>query len=334
MHSAGQPPVNLALANITVLARCGEGGKDAGVSSEASCPHRYLIAGLSVASDLPMPGLIRGISRGAAPSTPDVIIQRTAIAPDITDQCDPYVELNFDIADVMRLSVRRGSRICYDPQPFVTSDDLALYLGGTGFGALLHQRRRVVLHASAVQMGDRAVLFCGASGAGKSTFAAALVDQGHPHIADDFCAIDFADDGTPMVAPDGRRHKLWENSILGLDYPDRRGRAVRTDMAKYYVDPRIMATEPVAISAIFSLSVSPLPMINTLAGVAKAAMIRDNAYRPSLVARLNQHRLYFETAASLAARCAIAKFDRPLDYAKIGESIAKVRDFVAALPQG
>ncbi len=51
---------------------------------------------------------------------------------------------------------------------------------GPGHGLLLHLRGMLVLHASAIGVGDQAVVFMGDKGAGKSTTAAAMIAAGHP----------------------------------------------------------------------------------------------------------------------------------------------------------
>lgn len=292
--------------------------------------HLYTVAGLRVLSDLALPGLLPDVDPKVDDAPVDVTITRAALFSSDHDTDweavrDPHAELRFDIAGVMRMAMHQGRSISYDPYPGTAADDLALYLGGTGFGTLLHQRGLVVLHASAVRIGDAAILFCGPSGAGKSTLAAALVNAGHDHVADDFCAISFAADGTPMVAPDGRRHKLWDSAIAGLDVPDRQGDAVRSDMTKYYVDPRRTVRQALPIGAIVDLAVAEDHAITPLTPVEIVALLQANAYRPSLVAVMEQQRLYFEAAVRLAATSRFMRLSRPLDYRRLTDSLNTIK---------
>jgi serine kinase of HPr protein (carbohydrate metabolism regulator) len=69
------------------------------------------------------------------------------------------------------------------------------------FGILFHQRQQIVLHASAVRVAGKAVLFYGSSGTGKSTLAAALAQRGYPLIADDVCTVTAETRARPWCIP-------------------------------------------------------------------------------------------------------------------------------------
>jgi HPr kinase/phosphorylase len=57
------------------------------------------------------------------------------------------------------------------------------------------------IHASCVAVGRRGVLILGASGAGKSRLALALVDRGAMLVADDVCELIQVGDGLRAAAP-------------------------------------------------------------------------------------------------------------------------------------
>src|SRR6202000_1558622 len=117
------------------------------------------------------------------------------------------------VPGILRMLLTGGRESLFETEAGVSAEEAAIFLSGTGFGILLHQRGRIVLHASAVRVNDSAVLFCGPSGAAKSPLAAGLVDAGYDLVTDDFCGISIHADGTPWVEPDGRQLKLWQNAI-------------------------------------------------------------------------------------------------------------------------
>jgi hypothetical protein len=86
-------------------------------------------------------------------------------------------------------------------------------------GLLLHQRGRVVLHASAVSIGDNAAIFLGPSGAGKSTMAATIHEEGYPILEDDVVSIRF-ENGNPIVDPGIPDLRLSTDIIDGLGYDE------------------------------------------------------------------------------------------------------------------
>ncbi len=68
---------------------------------------------------------------------------------------------------------------------------------------LLAMRSDLALHASAVAVEGRAVLFCGPTGRGKSTLAHALGEAGHPVLGEDGVAISLEREG-PIAFPGAR----------------------------------------------------------------------------------------------------------------------------------
>ncbi len=89
--------------------------------------------------------------------------------------------------------------------------DTATYLLGPVLGFALRLRGVLALHASAVIIDGRAVALVGASGAGKSTTAAAFARAGMPVLADDVLAVRLVD-GVLMAYPSYRLLRLWDES--------------------------------------------------------------------------------------------------------------------------
>ena len=69
--------------------------------------------------------------------------------------------------------------------PAYTRDDLAAYALGPVIAIALHLQGAVLLHASAVVLQQKAIVFAGDAGSGKSTTAAILHRLGYPVLADD-----------------------------------------------------------------------------------------------------------------------------------------------------
>ncbi|HYC59559.1 MAG TPA: hypothetical protein VEK79_08330 [Thermoanaerobaculia bacterium] len=117
----------------------------------------------------------------------------------------------------------RGSMIeLLTTPPHYTDADLAAYALGPVLAVALHARGAVLLHAASVVMRDKAVLFAGTSGAGKSTTAAILHRHGYEVLSDDLTEIDDALHALPSLAA----IRLWPDIVEALHgsvdaFPDR-----------------------------------------------------------------------------------------------------------------
>ncbi len=218
----------------------------------------------------------------------------------------------------------------FEPAPGTEAEDCAIYLLGTVFGMLLHQRGQVVLHASAVAVDGRALLFCGPSGAGKSTMAAALCRRGWPLLGDDFCAISFDGSGWPILKADARKLKLSAEAITALDYEALRGPRVLRRVQKYYVDPPSgaqVAEAPIAAIHVLRQPGPDAPEGLVLASLVEAiGLIQANAYRPGIVRRTGQAAAYFQAAAQLAQTVPIWRLAAPRDLGTLDATAALVEE--------
>jgi hypothetical protein len=124
---------------------------------------------------------------------------------------------------------------------------------------LLSMRGDLVMHASAIEAGGRAVLFCGPTQRGKSTLARALGEAGYGLLGEDGIAIEPGD-GEPVAFPGARGVRVRSR--------DGNGRA-RTDLLP---DPGGGEPDPCPVAAIVllgergsRLTVEPLEPARALA---------------------------------------------------------------------
>jgi hypothetical protein len=82
------------------------------------------------------------------------------------------------------------TRATVHPMPGADLDLLSVLVSGTLLAFVLTMRGETVLHASAVQVGDAALAFVGASGMGKSTMATLLCADGARLVTDDVLRLD------------------------------------------------------------------------------------------------------------------------------------------------
>jgi hypothetical protein len=90
--------------------------------------------------------------------------------------------------------------------------DTLTYLVGPILGLLLRLRGIVCLHASSVSINDRAVVFLGSQGAGKSTTAAAFAQRGYAVLSDDIVAL-VENRHQFQTLPAYPRVNLWPDSV-------------------------------------------------------------------------------------------------------------------------
>jgi hypothetical protein len=289
----------------------------------------YRIAGLTVLSDVEIPGLHEPVGDDVV----DVSIRIGDVPATLKDAASsgPTWALAQDrfllrVPGIARFMLSNGDTIVYQPAAAARPDDISAFLTGAAFGVLLHQRGLVVLHASSVNVSGRAALFLGASGAGKSTLAVALANRGYPLVTDDFCVVGRDADGHPLVYPDSRFPKLWANTIRHLGLSHRQRQPVRGRIEKFYVDPIDPSPSPGPLPcgpvyALLEARGHAKPGIHRPNVVDAALLLRQNAYRSRLIKPLRQGELYFRLAAAVGNAGGVFQLTRELDFKALSNVI-------------
>ena len=121
----------------------------------------FNVSGLVVASEIDLPW--RPTDAAAAP---DVTIRQGETPTDLSGAVEigPTWRIAGDqfllhIPGIARFLLTGGREITFEIEDGAAPEDVAVFIMGTVFGILLHQRQQIVLHASAVRVGDKAVCF-------------------------------------------------------------------------------------------------------------------------------------------------------------------------------
>lgn len=163
--------------------------------------------------------------------------------------------------------IRGRSIVCY-PRTKIPLRTIRHLLLNQVLPATLASSRSVVLHASAVEIGGRAIGFLGPAGAGKSTIAGALVRHGASTVTDDALVIHLA--GSNAIAvPTYPGLRLWPDSraIIGTWPAIRRVRVAHYTRKQRWSGPSVpFASRPVKLAALYLLTRGKTVCVRALSG--------------------------------------------------------------------
>lgn len=237
---------------------------------------------------------------------------------------EPSQDVYLYWTEIGTLRVTGGHRIHVHAHPGVNPSTIRLPLLGVAFGVLLHQRRLLTLHASAVSIGGVAAAFVGWKGAGKSTLAAALQARGHALLTDDVLALQ-PDAWT--VHPAFPQIKLREESAaaIGADSLDRLAPA----LDKYALrDPDVFCATSAPLEAIFVLTVADRTGARRLSGRHALMNVMAQTYAPRFLGTNGTGPDVFAWCNALAQTVPVVELHRPRDLRRLEESTACVETWI------
>ncbi|TPN89988.1 serine kinase [Mesorhizobium sp. CU2] len=222
-----------------------------------------------------------------------------------------------------------GKRIDVDPAPGVDDPLLAFPLLGPVLALALHQRGLLILHASAIAVGGKSVIFLGDKGAGKSTTAGAMIRAGHHLLTDDVVALDLSDPNRPMILPGFPQLKLAADAAgaIRLEQAEIRPQVhPQIDKAQHRLNDGF-AADAVPASRIYVLergetaAISPLPALAALPAIIKFSYITRFG-RQALAGDFAATHL--RQSAQLAAQVGVCRLEVPTGLERIDEAVALI----------
>lgn len=184
-------------------------------SFQAQIMYQYTAYGLHLVSNLSLPEMNPVEGSGVDVT---IAVKRVARLPAPLPRLDDDPRLSMRERYVystedLRFTVAGGREIIIEALPHIDERVIQQALLGPVLGVLLFQRGHLVLHASAVVVNEKAVVFVGEKGQGKSTTAAAFFARGHKILADDVVVLDFDQGPRPLIFPGVPQLRLWPDSV-------------------------------------------------------------------------------------------------------------------------
>lgn len=294
----------------------------------------YSVYGLTIRSALPLPELFPAASH----AVPDVVVRRGSIpvadgAPSGLSSADGALLLV--VEGIARYRISDGNTIIVEPFADVAERNVRLFLLGSAFGALLHQRGLLPLHANAIEFDGTAVAFMGPSGAGKSTLAAWFHDRGHRVISDDLCVVGFNASEMPYAAPGLPRLRLWAEAVelMGRETADyARSYAGDETFDKFDVPiaPEGATTTNLPLVAVYVLERGDEFAVAQLHGMAAAEAVFAHTYRGSYLSAISGQQRHWEMVMRLVRHRPVFRVVRKWGLARLGEQCSTLLEHVRA----
>ena len=291
----------------------------------------YTHFGLRIASELELPEWSES-EHLSGWGSPDVVIRVKPFAQtesgDLTQQPSLMTpdEYKFHIPDLGHFHVHDGREIDVKPLPGTPPERLRPWLVGSVWGALCYQREMFIVHASAVRIGDEAVIFCGRAGQGKSTLAAQLCARGYALVGDDLCRLELPPQGSPVVHPSAPRMKLWSDALGELGWSSRDLAPDHLRQGKFHLSlPASGLTHPLPVRAAYLLSWGVFGARELHGRAALHGFLSGATWRMKLLESMGQLGPQTRRYTEFLRRVPLVALTRPRDLMSSSETL----DFLA-----
>jgi len=222
--------------------------------------------------------------------------------------------------------VDAGTRIVCDPRSEAAEqrEFFRRLIENELLGLVLHQRGHLVLHASAVSIDGRGVMFLGPRGAGKSTTAAAFDAAGYSVLEDDVVAIRFDESG-PTVVPGVPQLRLESDAATALGLRD-----TATPSEESWYEKQMLpiddVPEPVPLTRCYVLTEGDKLEIDEPSGSEQLLSLVTQRYAQGIVADSDRSDSHMEQCSRVVERAGVRVLTRSLNHELLPDLVDLVTD--------
>lgn len=277
----------------------------------------YTISGLCLRSEIELPELVEARDTAIQPDvrliraeTPDAL--DTPVNRGVLYQAAP-AQFLLQMPKIARYWVRNGDEILVTPDPQAQEAEIRIFLLGTVWAALLHQRGLLVLHASGIATPEGAVIFIGRSSAGKSSLAAAFYQRGYQILGDDTIAVDIVG-GKALAYPTFPQLRIWPDMLPPLEITAEQTLPLRPKLPKRVLPvPDRFSTYAQPVRAIYLLHshIQDEIKLEKFEGMSRFTVLLNQTFREKFLGGLGVRPAHFQKVSQVAQKTYIASLVRP-----------------------
>jgi hypothetical protein len=219
-------------------------------------------------------------------------------------------EFLLTVDQIAKFYVSNGNKITVELLKDQPDKEVRLFLLGSAMGALFVQLGMLPVHGSTIKLNDKATIFTGLSGVGKSTIAAHFVQKGFLALADDISVINK----DLHVVPGFPSLKIWNDVLQKLKVNNELLNQIRPNIKKLQLPiTKHYYTEPLPLEYIVILNTKNSPgfEFEELTGIKKFNAVKSNTYRYRFVHGLEKQQDHFKLLNKLLPEIKVFRVSRP-----------------------
>lgn len=238
-------------------------------------------------------------------------------------------EFSMEVEGVASFYACNGKVVEICPVEGYDLNALELYLNGSVYGAILHQRQILPLHGSCFNYNGLGIMICGESGAGKSSLTASFCINGAEFLTDDVTPV-LLKKGKPLILSLSDRIKLWDNALEQLMLNKVGLAKIDAETEKFYFP--IVSSEkdlfPLSLMFVIEIHDNKEVELVEIFGAEKLITVRNEIYRWEYLQGMPENETdYFQKLIIISNQVRITRVKRP-EKIHINEMVGSLKKYI------